>query len=137
LTDFYDIHELKRCELLTEVLRRFSQADVETLGALALTEDRTPEQIWAEICRAKNTEPQCPAAHAGGDVVVDVRGGNIIVSLAGSKYAVKHKPRNSAQLLARSLPAKDDRNASMTQGEFLALAWRAANAKAHELGWLR
>jgi len=72
-----------------------------------------------------------------GDVVVDVRGGNIIVSLAGSKYAVKHKPRNSAQLLARSLPAKDDRNASMTQGEFLALAWRAANAKAHELGWLR
>ena len=57
LTDFYDIHELKRCELLTEVLRRFSQADVETLGQLALTEDRTPEQIWAEICRAKNIEP--------------------------------------------------------------------------------
>ena len=54
-TDFYDIHELKRCELLTEVLRRFSQADVEN-GELALTEDRTPEQIWAEICRAKNTE---------------------------------------------------------------------------------
>jgi len=49
LTDFYDIHELKRCELLTEVLRRFSQADVETLGELALTEDRTPEQIWGDL----------------------------------------------------------------------------------------
>jgi len=72
-----------------------------------------------------------------GTLVIDVLGGNIRVSLAGSNYAVTyHKPRNSAQLLARSLPTKEDRHASMTQGEFLALAWRAANDKARELGWI-
>jgi hypothetical protein len=72
-----------------------------------------------------------------GALVIDVLGGNIRVSLAGSNYAVTyHKPRNSPQLLAKSLPVNEDRHASMTQGEFLALAWRAANDKARELGWI-
>ena len=72
-----------------------------------------------------------------GPLVVDVLGGNIKVSLAGSNYAVTyHKPRYSPQLLARSLPTTEDRHASMTQGEFLALAWRAANDKAREMGWI-
>lgn len=72
-----------------------------------------------------------------GTLVIDVLGGNIRVSLAGSNYAVTyHKPRHSRQLLAKSLPANEDRNASMTQGEFLALAWRAANDKAREMGWI-
>jgi hypothetical protein len=72
-----------------------------------------------------------------GTLVIDVPGGNIMVSLAGSDYAVTyHKPRNSPQLLAGSLPTKEDRHASMTQGEFLALAWRAANDKAREMGWI-
>jgi hypothetical protein len=70
-------------------------------------------------------------------LVIDVLGGNIRVSLAGSNYAVTyHKPRNSPQLLAKSLPVNEDRHASMTQGEFLALAWRAANDKAREMGWI-
>ena len=70
-------------------------------------------------------------------LVIDVLGGNIRVSLAGSNYAVTyHKPRNSPQLLAKSLPVNEDWHASMTQGEFLALAWRAANVKAREMGWI-
>jgi hypothetical protein len=74
--------------------------------------------------------PLCP-------LVIDVLGGNIRVSLAGSNYAVTyHKPRNSPQLLAKSLPVNEYRHASMTQGEFLALAWRAANDKAREMGWI-
>ncbi|HBH42576.1 MAG TPA: hypothetical protein DDW26_11900 [Rhizobiales bacterium] len=72
-----------------------------------------------------------------GALVIDVLGGNIRVTLAGSNYAVTyHKPRSSPQLLAKSLPVNEDRHASMTQGEFLALAWRAANDKARELGWV-
>jgi hypothetical protein len=70
-----------------------------------------------------------------GGLVIEA---NIRVSLAGSNYAVTyHKPRNSPQLMARSLPVNEDRNASMTQGEFLAIAWRAANDKAREMGWIR
>ena len=78
-----------------------------------------------------------PKMTAFDALVVDVLGGNIRVSLAGSNYAVTyHKPCNSPQLLAKSLPTNEDRHASMTQGEFLALAWRAANDKARELGWV-
>ena len=52
------------------------------------------------------------------------------VNLAGLNYAVTyHKPRNSPELLAKSLPLNEDHNASMTQGEFLALAWRAAKGE--------
>src|SRR5262245_18060279 len=73
-----------------------------------------------------------------GGLVIEVLGGNIRVSLAGSNYAVTyHKPRNSRQLLARSLPVTEDRNASMTQRECLAMAWRAANDKAREIGCIR
>jgi hypothetical protein len=51
-----------------------------------------------------------------GTLVIDVLGGDIRVSLAGSNYTVTyHKPRHSRQLLAKSLPANEDRNASMTQ----------------------
>ena len=72
-----------------------------------------------------------------GDLVIEVLGGNIRVSLAGSSYAVTyHKPRYSPQLLAKTLPVNEDRNAPMTQGEFLALAWKAANDKAREMGWI-
>ena len=57
-----------------------------------------------------------------GSLVIEVLEGNIRVSLEGSNYAVTyHKPRNSPQLLAKTLPLNEDRNAPMTQGEFLAL----------------
>ena len=66
-----------------------------------------------------------------GTLVIDVLGG------PGSKYAVTyHEPRNSPQLLAKSLPTREDPHASMTQGEFLTLAWRVANDKAKAMGWI-
>jgi hypothetical protein len=72
-----------------------------------------------------------------GTLVIDVLGGNIMVSLPGSKYAVTyHEPRNSPQVLAKSLPTREDPHASMTQGEFLTLAWRVANDKAKAMGWI-
>ena len=73
-----------------------------------------------------------------GHLMVEVRGGNIIVSLSGSIYAVTYyKPSNSPQLLARLFPVADDPRAPMTQGEFLAHAWRAANDKARMLRWIK
>ena len=73
-----------------------------------------------------------------GHLMVEVRGGNIIVSLSGSIYAVTYyKPRDSPQLLARLFPVADDPRAPMTQGEFLAHAWSAANDKARMLRWIK
>jgi hypothetical protein len=47
-----------------------------------------------------------------------------------------HKPANSPQLLARSFPRKEDRRVSMTLADFLTSAFKLANDKARELGWI-
>jgi hypothetical protein len=46
------------------------------------------------------------------------------------------KPANSPQLLARSFPRKEDRSVSMTLADFLTAAYKLANDKARELGWI-
>ena len=71
------------------------------------------------------------------DIVLEVRGGDIIVDLPGTSYTVTyHKPAVSPQLLATYLPAKDDPRTEMTQAKFLARAWSFANDRARELGWI-
>jgi hypothetical protein len=57
VTSFYDIHEFKRYELLTETLRRLMIADVDSLHELAELENKPPEQIWADICKTRQVEP--------------------------------------------------------------------------------
>lgn len=61
----------------------------------------------------------------------------LIVSLPGSFYSVTYyKPEKSPQLLAKRIPDKDDLRIAMTLSEFLAKAWRLANDKSRELGWI-
>ena len=43
---------------------------------------------------------------------------------------------NSAQLLAKAIPDTDDLRIAMTVSKFLAKAWRPANDKAKEVGWI-
>jgi hypothetical protein len=68
---------------------------------------------------------------------VQVQGGEIVVTASDTDYVVTyHKPANSPQLLAKSFPRKEDRRFSMTLAEFLTAAWKLANDKARELGWI-
>jgi predicted alpha/beta hydrolase family esterase len=75
--------------------------------------------------------PRCAQLH------VEVLNDEIIVILPATSYGVVYyKPANSRQLLAKNFLSKNDRGAPITQAEFLARAWQAANAKARELGWI-
>jgi hypothetical protein len=66
-----------------------------------------------------------------------VEDGDIIVTMPGTKYTVTYyKPDRSPQLYARLITAKDDPRAAVNLSQFLAAAWRAANTKARELGWI-
>lgn len=66
---------------------------------------------------------------------VEVDGGEIVVTLPGSIYLVTYyKSPKGSYLSAKLLPAHDDPKAVMTSGEFLAQAWKRANAKARQLG---
>jgi hypothetical protein len=47
-----------------------------------------------------------------------------------------YKPANSPALLAKNFPTKDNSHVPMTQAEFLERAWKLANDKARELGWI-
>ena len=68
---------------------------------------------------------------------VHVKVGEIIVTLPSSDYTVTYyKPASSKGLLAKNFSKEDDGRVALTQAEFLAQAWRLANNKARELGWI-
>ena len=69
---------------------------------------------------------------------VEVQGDDIVVTLAGTSCVVTYYraaafPR---QLLTKSHSGREDEDAPMTQAAFHARAWKAANDKARELGWI-
>ena len=72
------------------------------------------------------------------DLHVEVQGDDIVVSLPGTSYVVTYYRATAfpQQLLTKSHSGRQDQNAPMTQAEFHARAWKAANAKAKELGWI-
>jgi hypothetical protein len=61
----------------------------------------------------------------------------IIVTLLGTVYSVTYyRPENSPGLLAKRISGKDDPRVPMGVSEFLSKAWKIANDKARELGWI-
>jgi hypothetical protein len=67
---------------------------------------------------------------------VEVQGGDIIVTLPGTNFMVTYfEPADTSHLIARPNWTVDP-DASIELEEFLEQAWRAANAKARELGWI-
>ena len=71
-------------------------------------------------------------------VSVEVQGDDIVVTLPGTSYVVTYY-RAAAfpqQLLTKSHSGREDQDAPMTQAEFHARAWKAANDKARKLGWI-
>jgi hypothetical protein len=65
-----------------------------------------------------------------------VSGNEIVVVLTGSIYTVTYfRRRGSHGLLAKNIPIKNDPRIPMTAAG-LAKAWKVANQKAKELGWI-
>ena len=77
-------------------------------------------------------------AAADVNLSVEVQGDDIVVTLPGTSYVVTYY-RAAAfpqQLLTKSHSGREDEDAPMTQAEFHARAWKAANHKARALGWI-
>ena len=61
----------------------------------------------------------------------------IVVTLPGYHYAATYsKPSQGRLLTVRNSPPTDDLRIKMKKSEFLAKAWKLANAKARDLGWI-
>ena len=69
---------------------------------------------------------------------IRVHGKELIVTLPGTSYAVTYfKREGSPGLLAKDIVQVDDpRLHRMTASQFLAKAWKLANEKAANLGWI-
>jgi hypothetical protein len=67
---------------------------------------------------------------------VEVHGGEIVVTLPDSIYSVTYYQSPTGHLAAKMLPTTYDPNAVLKSAEFLAQAWKLANDKARELGWI-
>ena len=68
---------------------------------------------------------------------VAVQGSDIVITASGTDYVmIYHMPTNSPQLIAKSFPRKEDRRVSMTLADFLTAAYKLANDKAREGGWI-
>jgi hypothetical protein len=69
---------------------------------------------------------------------VAVQGDDIVVTLPGTTYVVTYYRATAfpQQLLTKSHSGREDQEAPMTQAEFHGRAWKAANDKARELGWI-
>jgi len=78
---------------------------------------------------------------APDDLHVEVEGGEVMVTLPGTRYAVTYyvtyyKPANSPQLRGKNFPEEVDRRSPISQAAFVGKAWKLANDKARELGWI-
>jgi hypothetical protein len=66
-----------------------------------------------------------------------VEGGDIMVTLPGTRYAVTYcKPTNSRQLQGKHFPEHVDQRSPISQAAFVGKAWKLATDKARELGWI-
>jgi hypothetical protein len=75
--------------------------------------------------------------NAWGSLHLEVVDGEIVVTMPFTSYTVTYyKPARSPQLLAKRIASRDDPSSPMTLSDFLARAWRVANDKARELGWI-
>ena len=96
---------------------------------------REAERCWLALVQLRKAQPspfvstETEKVRLGqSDQVTVGQDGDIVVSMAGF-CAVYYKPSNQPQLILRRRSDTDDH-------ELLARAWRAANEKARELGWI-
>jgi hypothetical protein len=74
---------------------------------------------------------------ASDDLYVKVDGAEVTVNLPGTKYAATYcKEPNSRQLHGKNFPEEVDRRSPISQAAFVGKAWKVANDKARELGWI-
>ena len=66
---------------------------------------------------------------------IEVEDDSIIVTLPGTTFRVIYSKSNGAPGLFK-FALQADKSAGITEADFLARAWRVANDKARELGWI-
>ena len=70
------------------------------------------------------------------EIVVEVKGGEILVTMPSTSLSVVYEKTEDNQLIVNSFSARKDEKRKLSLPKFLALAWTAANEKAKQIGWI-
>jgi hypothetical protein len=62
--------------------------------------------------------------------------GEFVITMPGTRYQVTFRQLADGSGLSASHDIRDDPDVPITRSEFLARAWRVANDKAREFGWI-
>ena len=69
--------------------------------------------------------------------VVDVQVDHLVVRVTGTSYVASfYRADDSAELIVKHLPLRDDHRAPMSRLDFIKTAWQLAKDKAEELKWI-
>ena len=90
------------------------------------------------IAQATTTRLRLNTMNSEPDLLrIEVVEDEIVVSLPKSQLSVTYyRSHKSPRLLAKRITEKYDPRTPMTMSEFLAKAWKLANDRARELGWI-
>jgi len=112
--------------LLDWTVRDLAERAVEYAGVESTNGDAPGGEVEDEM-----TSPES-ALH------VEVLDDELVITLPGTSYAVTYYRATAfpQRLLTKSHSGGEDHDAPMTQAEFHGRAWRLANDKARELGWI-
>ena len=113
----------------------------ELLPELECPQDALPERLKMLLERfdaaqwhyRRTRERQGPISD---DLRIEVEREDLLVTLPGTSYAVKWC-KLANQLYCKEFPMEVDRRSPISQAEFIGKAWRMANEKARDLGWIR
>jgi hypothetical protein len=107
--------------------------------------DSLYEKVWTSLTDLSDLGQVDPPGCATGEQMpafdpklnVRVTGNDINITLLGTRYSVTYfKRRGSPGLFAKDIVHEDDQRVPMTSAEFLTKAWKIANERARELGWI-
>ena len=93
-------------------------------------------RIHQRRCAGREAEDEMTSPESA--LHVEVLDDEIAITLSGTNYAVTYYRATAfpQRILTKSHSGGEDHDAPMTQVEFHGRAWRLANDKARELGWI-
>jgi hypothetical protein len=96
-------------------------------------DDREQEQMRAILDLVERCDQADSNARPEAGLELEVRGNAVVVTMPGTQFSMTCGMLEDSQFWTDLVL---DQDAAISPAEFLSRAWRAANDKARELGWV-
>jgi hypothetical protein len=91
---------------------------------------------WRRIHQRQTARGEDEKVMTNPFLKLEMQGTEFVITMPGTSYQVTFRQLADYQGFSASHIMEDDPDAPITRSEFLARAWRVANDKVRELGWI-